>query len=82
MAAEATKSGEENAREKETRVSIPAPLSPGKPAFVKLVGTLNTLWGADRVLRTGQFLGRLLGGSPEVNGLVLALSECIVGLVR
>lgn len=74
MAAAATKSP--GAGEKETRVSIPAPLSPGKPAFVQLVGTLNTLWGSDRVLRTGQFVGRLLGGSPEVSGF--ALSECFV----
>ena len=27
---------------------------------------VNTLWGSDRVLRSGQFLGRLIGGSPEV----------------
>jgi hypothetical protein len=27
---------------------------------------VNTLWGSDRVLRTGQFLGRFIAGSPEV----------------
>jgi len=52
--------------QKELCVSIPTPLTPAMPAFVQLVGTVNTLWGSDRILRTGQFLGRYIGGSREV----------------
>ena len=47
-------------------VSIPKPLSPGKPFLQQLCGTLGVLWGADRVIRTFQFGGRIIAGSPEV----------------
>jgi hypothetical protein len=66
MAAAGAKTEGDSGARKETRVSIPALLSPAKPALVQLVGTLNTLWGSDRVLRTAQFAGRFVGGSPEV----------------
>ena len=66
MAAAGAKAEADDGAEREMRVSITAPLSPAKPTFVQLVGTLNTLWGSDRVLRTAQFVGRLVGGSPEV----------------
>jgi len=52
--------------QKELCVSIPTPLAPAMPALKQLVGTVNTLWGSDRILRTGQFLGRYIGGSREV----------------
>lgn len=53
-------------QEKDLRVSIPKPMPPAKSTLVQLVGTVNTLWGSDRILRTGQFLGRYIGGSGEV----------------
>jgi len=59
--------------EADLTVSIPAPVSPGKTSFVKFVGCVNTLWGSDRVLRSGQFLGRLIGGSPELGSEANAL---------
>ena len=61
MAAAGAKTEGDGGASKDTRVSIPAPLSPAKPALVQLVGTLNTLWGSDRVLRTAQFAGRFVG---------------------
>jgi len=55
--------------EKELSVSVPSvrPLSPGKPFLQQLCGTLGVLWGADRVIRTFQFGGRIIAGSPEVS---------------
>jgi hypothetical protein len=53
--------------EKELSVSVPRPLSPGKPFLQQLCGTLGVLWGADRVIRTFQFGGRIIAGSPEVS---------------
>ena len=46
---------------------VPAPMSPACGTFLQFVGTVNTLWGSDRVLRMGQFLGRYVHGAPEVS---------------
>ena len=61
----------------ERQTTVPAPLVPARPSpFVLFVKTVNTLWGSDRILRTGQFLGRFIAGSPEVT---LMLSPCMRG---
>ena len=44
-----------------------------KPAISVLSTTLNQLWGADRVLRTVQYLSRIIANSPEVRELRRAL---------
>lgn len=46
---------------------VSAPMSPACGTFLQFVGTVNTLWGSDRVLRMGQFLGRYVHGAPEVS---------------
>lgn len=90
--AAAGKKGESRDEKEPLSVSIPAPMSPAKPALVQFIGTVNTLWGSDRILRSVQFLGRLIGGSPEVlprpslcaacRSLALGFSVCLLVCLR
>uniref|UniRef100_A0A6U4NHK1 Uncharacterized protein n=1 Tax=Hemiselmis andersenii TaxID=464988 RepID=A0A6U4NHK1_HEMAN len=46
-----------------------------KQTLTQLVDTLNTLWGSDRVMRTGQFAAAFIASSPEVSAENRALAK-------